>query len=285
MGKHERDWAEAAEIAVADGINGLPVDDSIAKVASAIRAHVATLYPGDAIEQAQWSGGDSYDDPGDVLIYLASDEIVNVELKFSHGKGSGTAKNPGSTFFNKRIDPGIQSYKQFDLPYQAQRWQYLSQHLGRPITRRAEYGRELRRIRDSANQGDAACQQVIDDIADIANQSQRAYAEYASLLLNQHLVAVNRVGTELLGLDDTGQVRQGVIYCVVKMFESARQTVEFYDYSEMDRVITKVVATGQSIKFLNQSGLDVFRFAVNWKNICQGGENPAFCVWVGRAYQ
>ena len=58
------------------------------------------------------------------------------------------------------------------------------------------------------------------------------------------------------------------MYCVVKHYESKKQTVSFYDFSEMDSVVTEVVNSGKSIKMLNQHGKEVLRFSVLWKNIC-----------------
>ena len=74
------------------------------------------------------------------------------------------------------------------------------------------------------------------------------------------------------------------MYCVVKHYESKKQSVSFYDFSEMDSVVTEVVSSGQSIKLLNQHGKEVLRFSVTWKNICQGGQTPCFTVFVGNAY-
>lgn len=286
MGKHERDWVEIAEKAVADGLNGILVDVPIKKIVDKLTAHISSLYPDDSISSAEWSGGDSYDDPGDVVVYLRSGDIVNVELKFSHGRGSGTAKNPGPKFFTKRISPTILSYTDFEQGYKLQRLDYLSGITGVKFRNYSHYITELRKIRDQADRGDEPSAQVISTIAGITNPGQEAYASYAAEKLNGFLDEINAVAIELLGLDDSGpEIRQGTVYCVIKRFESDRQTVEFYDYSEMDRQITKVIATGQSIKFLNASGRDVFRFAVNWKNVCQGGATPSFNVWVGRAFQ
>jgi hypothetical protein len=53
----------------------------------------------------------------------------------------------------------------------------------------------------------------------------------------------------------------------------------------MDRNVTKVEATGKSIKFVNASGKDVVRFSVTWKNICQGGSTPCFNVFIGNAFK
>jgi hypothetical protein len=61
--------------------------------------------------------------------------------------------------------------------------------------------------------------------------------------------------------------------------------VDFFDFTDMDRHVTKVEATGKSIKFVNASGKDVVRFSVTWKNICQGGSTPCFNVFIGNAFK
>jgi hypothetical protein len=285
MGKHERDWVEAAEKAVADGLNGTPTNDYIQAVVDEIREHLTQLRPKDVLVKGEWSGGANYDDPGDVLAHFASGEVANIELKFSHGRGSGTNKNPGQGFFNKRISDTILPYREFEETHRQQRLEYLSSKVGHVFKNYSAYCRELRRIRNLADAGNAEHVEIIKHIAGITNPGQEAYAAYAAEKLKGFLPRVNAVAIELLGLDDSQkQIKQEIIYCVVKKFESPGQTVDFYDYSEMDREITDVVATGQSIKFLNKSGRDVFRFSVNWKNICQGGATPSFNVWVGRAF-
>ena len=283
MGKHERDWVEVAEKAVADGLNGSPVNQYITMIVNDLRNH---LSQSGEISRAEWSGGDTYNDPGDVLVHLSSGDIVNVELKFSHGKGSGTTKNPGPKFFNKNISETIMSYTEFEEEYRKKRLEYLSGKTGTTFKNYSAYVRELRKIKNQVGEDAWKTHEIRAEIANITNPGQEEYASYAAEKLNQFLPEINKVAIDLLGLDDTGdKVKQGTVYCIVKMFESNNQTVEFYDFSEMDRQITKVIATGQSIKFLNSSNKDVFRFAVNWKNICQGGATPSFNVWVGRAFQ
>ena len=285
MGKHERDWVETAEKAVAQGLNDAPTDVYIGSIVKRIREHLTHLRPEDVLVKGEWSGGANYDDPGDVLAHFASGEIVNIELKFSHGSGSGTNKNPGQGFFNKRISDTILPYRTFEESYRQQRLKYLSEKVGFDFKNYSAYCRELRRVRNLADAGSNEHVKIIEDIAGITNPGQEAYAAYAAEKLKGFLPRVNAVALELLGLDDSQkEIKQGVIYCVIKNFESTKQTVHFYDYSEMDREITDVVATGQSIKFLNKTGRDVFRFSVNWKNICQGGATPSFNVWVGRAF-
>ena len=285
MGKHERDWVEAAEKSVAAGLSGQEVDVYIQSIVTAIRQYLERRRPDDMLLKGEWSGGANYDDPGDVLTHWRSGEIDNIELKFSRGRGSGTNKNPGQAFFTQRISDTILPYSVFEESYRQQRLEFLSHQTGVQFRNYSQYCRELRRIRNLADSGSVEHMAIIKHVAGITNPGQEAYAVYAAGKLKDFLPRVNEVALELLGLDDSqNAIRQGVIYCVIKNFESARQTVEFYDYSEMDREITDVVATGQSIKFLNKTGRDVFRFSVNWKNICQGGATPSFNVWVGRAF-
>ena len=78
--------------------------------------------------------------------------------------------------------------------------------------------------------------------------------------------------------------KQDISYCVVQHFETDYQTVEFYNFADMDRTIAKIEASGQSIKFYNANNKDVIRFSVHWKNICQGGATACFNVFIGNAF-
>lgn len=290
MGKHERDWVEEAEKAVADALNGLPTNEFIANIANEIRQHVEVKNPGCQIIKAEWSGGNNYDDPGDVLVHVIctfqGGRIVNVELKFSRKKGSGTLKNLGQAFFQKKVDKTIQSYSEFEKDFKDQRVKYLEGHLGTTFKNYSAYCRALRKIRDSADSGDVSQQQVIEKIVSITNPGKEKYAQYAAEKLNLHLDKVNNIVPDLLGLDEDNLViKQGTIYCVIKCFESSKQTVEFYDYSEMDSQVTEVLAKSQGLVFLNKHNHVVLRFAVNFKNICQGGAAPSFNVWPGNAFE
>jgi hypothetical protein len=289
MGKHERDWVEQAEKDVASALNGQPVNTFITSIANEIKKHIDVSNPGFQIVQAEWSGGNNYDDPGDVLVHitctLQGNKVVNVELKFSRKKGSGTLKNPGQAFFKKSVNENIQSYSEFEKEFKEQRVKYLEKHLGISFKNYSAYCRALRKIRDSADAGNVSEQLVVEKIVAITNPGKEQYAQYAAIQLNQYLDKVNEIVPELLGLDkDDPAIKQGTVYCIVKNFESSKQTVEFYDYSEMDRELTEVVARAQGIVFLNKHRSVVLRFQVNFKNICQGGAAPSFNVWPGNAF-
>ena len=58
------------------------------------------------------------------------------------------------------------------------------------------------------------------------------------------------------------------MYCVVKHYESLKSKLfAFYDFSEMDSVVTEVTAVKKVLRCLTQHGKEVLRFPVLWKNI------------------
>jgi hypothetical protein len=274
MGKHERDWVEAAEQAVSDGLNGQEQNLSITKVVSAIQEKIGIGY-----EKAVWTGGRDYKDPGDVHV-IRTDRKDRIELKFSHASGSGTAKNISQKTLTKKIDSSIVSYQQWDIDQglKLQRYDLVESKIGRKLKTASDYCQQLRIFRDS---GDP----IIDAIAQITSPGQESYAKYAAEQLNQYLDKVNGLVHDILGTTDLDESHQDVLYCVIKNFESEKQTTEFFDFTDLDKFITRVESSGKSIKFLNSSGKDVLRFSVTWKNICQGGATPCFNVFVGNAFR
>lgn len=274
MGKHERDWVEAAEQAVSAGLNGEQQSAAIMKVVNAIREKVGTGY-----KNSVWVGGDTYKDPGDVHV-IWSDRKDKIELKFSHGKGSGTAKNISQKTLTKKIDSSIKSYQQWDidLGLRDQRYNLVEQKIGRKLKTASDYCQQLRKFRDA---GDS----IIEQISQVTGPGQESYAQYAAQHLNSYLDKVNGLVHEILGTSDLDDSQQDVLYCVIKNFETDQQTVEFFNFTDLDKFITRVENTGKSIKFLNKSGKDVLRFSVTWKNICQGGSTPCFNVFVGNAFR
>lgn len=275
MGQYQRDWVEVAEKAVASGLNNEPQNDYITSVVNAIKVKIPQSY-----SLAQWAGGNDYANAGDVHVHYANNDVVKIELKFSHGQGQGTAKNVSDRFFTKNIDPTVQGYKLFDqsLGLKAQRWQLVEQVSGVTIKNHSHYARLLRHYR-------LVQPTLLEQIANITEPGQTQYAQYAADQLNQHLVKVNEIIPQLLNTDLVDQTRQDVLYCVIKQFETSQQTVDFYDFTDMDKNIVKVSATGKTIRFQNQNGKDVVRFSVTWKNICQGGSTPCFNVFVGNAFK
>ena len=279
MGKHERDWAEEAEIAVTAAINDPDTaPPHIQHIARSIVDHIGRIYPGDAVAQAIWTGGSNYKDPGDIRAELVSGTPVRIETKFSHGQGQGTRKNPKTSILKKKLDPSIITYEDLDESrgFRKIRYDMLSERLGLPITRRPDYENNLRILRDANDP-------FIDQIIEATVPSQVAYAEYAAGEMNKHLVKLNEWVGDLLGIpnEDRPTVDQELVYCIIRGFESPKQTVEFLDCSEVDTEIVNVVTSGKSIKCMNQFGKCVIRFSVNWKNICQGGQNPAFNIFIG----
>ncbi len=80
------------------------------------------------------------------------------------------------------------------------------------------------------------------------------------------------------------EITNDLIYCVVKNFENSKQSVEIYDFDDMDSKVANVISVGKSIKIQNKMGKDILRMSVHWKNICQGGSTPCFNGFVGNAY-
>jgi hypothetical protein len=275
MGKHERDWVEVAEQAVTAGLNGLPQSSYIDDVVKAIQSKVGSSY-----DHAVWTGGNDYKNPGDVHVVHHDKTISKVELKFSRAKGAGTAKNISSKILQKQVAGDIKDYPKYDeeLGLKTQRFDLVENRIGRKLTTDTDYKNQLRQFRDA---GDP----IIEQIANITSPGQEQYAQYAADKLNQHLDKVNSLVNKLLSTDPVDVAHQDVLYCVIKNFESDKQTVEFFDFTDMDKVVTKVEASGKSIKFYNQSSKDVVRFSVTWKNICQGGSTPCFNVFVGNAHR
>ena len=276
MGKQERDWAEEAEIAVTDGLNGLPVTDYIQRIVTAIRNKIAVDNPNDPIVQSIWSGGNNYKDTGDVHVLLASGRREKIELKMSKTGGSGTAKNLGAKTFYKSVSNNILPYLEFEDSYKQQRYTLIESLIGRKLTTATDDCAELRKFPRKGS--------VHTQIADITKPGQIAYAQYAAKELNKYLTEVNSLVGRILNVTGAETPKQDISYCVVQHFESEYQTVEFYNFADMDRTIAKIEASGQSIKFYNAKDKDVIRFSVTWKNICQGGATACFNVFIGNAF-
>ena len=274
MGKHERDWVEVAERAVADGLNGIPQDEYISPIVEAIRNRIGTEYL-----KSNWVGGDNYRDPGDVHV-LWPNRVDRIELKFSKGAGSGTAKNVSSRILTKKVENSILGYQQWDQlqGFKDRRYALVESRIQRELKSASDYCNQLRKFRYDNDS-------IVEQIAEITAPGQESYAEYAADECNRYLDRVNNLVHEILGTSDIDQQHQDVIYCVIKKFGTKDQTVEFFDFTDFDKSITEVVASGKSIKFLNRNKKDVIRFSVTWKNICQGGATPCFNVFVGNAFR
>jgi hypothetical protein len=274
MGKYEREWSEEAEKAVTDALNGISVDEYIDDIASEIQNQI-----NEPIDHADWVGGNDYSNPGDIHVILKSDKIVKVELKFSKKDGNGTLKNMGALFLNQYISNTIQTYPDFEESYKKQRYKLVESYIGRGLRNQSDYCKELRRLRESVIVDD---NQILDKIADITSPGQIAYASYAANEMKKYLTKVNQVVNTMLGA--TVDVKQDILYCVIKKFKTKAQKVYFYDFSDMDRNITDVISTGKSIQLVNTSEKKVITMSVTWKNICQGGDNPCFNVFLGNEF-
>lgn len=278
MGQYQRDWAQQVEIDTADGLNGMPISEAVIPVVTAIQEHLQKLYPNDTIVKAEWTGGNSYDDPGDVHVKLSSGTTVKVEQKVSKDKGSGTAKNVSTRILSKRVASDIMSYPEFEEPWRQQRYALLESRIGRSLRNASDYNRELRILRAQEDP-------ILEQMAQIAQPGAEAYAAYAAGELSKNLAGITDLANWVLHNQNAAQAKQDVLYCVVKQYGSESQTIEFYDFSDMDRNIVRVEPSGKSIRCFNSKGRDVIRFSVHWKNICQGGATPCFNIFVGNAFQ
>lgn len=282
MGKYERDWAEKAEIDVTNAINSITSEPHIQLIADKILNLIKDKYSS-PIKNAVWIGGENYSDKGDIKVILDNDIEIPVETKFSFENGSGTKANISTTVLKKRIDEDIQSYPQYDdqLGLKNQRYKLVEECIGRPLKNTSDYNRSLRFIRDNNDE------KVIEQIVKITTPGQESYARYAAEKMNQKLFEVNNWVDQILAGNNTIKkvaYSNNLVYCVVKKFGTKNQTVEFYNFDDIDSNVTQVISSGKSIKLQNQSGRDVLRLSVTWKNICQGGQTPCFNVFVGNAF-
>jgi len=277
MGDYQRDWVESAERDVADGINGELISEALQPTVDKIIDYIDQKYTS-PIDRAVWTGGSNYQDPGDVHVFLEDQQKIKIELKFSKETGSGTLKNPSTNILKKQIDASILSYPEFEVDYKTKRYQLVESRIGHWPRTASEYTAVLRSFRDNNDP-------IIDKIAAITAPGQEAYTKYAASMLNQFLPKVNIMVDKLLNLDPNGAGQQGVLYCVIKHFGTTTQQIDFYEFTKMDRTVTNVIASGNSILFRNENNLDVVRFSTTWKNICQGGATPCFNVFIGNAFQ
>lgn len=282
MGTYQRDWAEQAEIDVTNAINGNLAESHIQFIADAVVDKINKLYTS-PIKKAVWTGGNSYQNAGDIEVVLQDNTIVPIEQKISFNNGSGTKANTSTNVLKKYIHSDIKTYPQYDedLGLKKQRYDLVENRVGRTMKNASDYARTLRHIRDTGGE------YFLETVAKITAPGQEQYAQYAADQMNNYLPQVNQWVSKILAGSNTTQsasVSKNLLYCVIKKFETKNQTVEFYDFSDMDSVITKVVASGKSIKLQNSSNKDVLRLSVTWKNICQGGQTPCFNIFVGNAF-
>jgi hypothetical protein len=273
MGKHERAWAEQAEKDVTDGLNGIYRGPFIKKIVDSIQGSISNEYT-----QAIWVGGKDYDNPGDIHLETENG-LIRIELKVSRQEGGGTTKNLGSTAFTKRVNSDILSYKQWDIEHglKDRRYKMLENRIGRKIKNTRDYENQLRILRDQKDQ-------IIEQIVDITSPGQESYAKYAAEKLNMDLSKLDNLINLVLGTNKLDESEQNVLYCVVKNFESEDQTIEFFDFSNLNKIVTEVKSSGKQIKFYSKD-TQLMRFSVNWKNICQGGANPSFNVWANTSFR
>lgn len=273
--KHSRDWAEKAEISVADALNGEKVSKSISLIAEAIREKVTEPY-----WNAEWVGAESYDEKGDVHLNMVDNTKIPVELKFSKKSGSGTKANVTTNIVKKFFSEQTQSYPEFEEGYRQRRYALVEEKSGLKGLTKKNYEKLLRKYREEEPE-------FLEKIAEIAGESQEAYALYLASVMNSSLDQTNKWVASILKGDHTvkdSNFEGELLYCVIKNFESANQTVSFYNLQEVNSTVTKVEAIGKSIVLYNEVGNVVMRLSVHWKNICQGGATPCFNVFLGEIY-
>lgn len=306
---HHRGWAEIAEQQVANGLNGDYVNANISKIVDSIKSK----YP--AIRDAEWIGGGDYSNEGDVLLNVLdpnTNEIrkIRIELKFSKGIGIGTKKNPGAKFFQKQMGDSVMSYTDHENQHKIARYRMVEAMSGTVLTKQKDYCNLLRKYRDDFNVlknklevakdlkdvdemsrlTDAMDSHIISQIKREAGIGQSNYAKYIADISNtvENLDIINtKIVPMFLGKDDSQVINDSgepLEYCVINNFEHPSQIVEFLDFSDMDKRISKVESSGKSILLKNRADRIVLRFSVNWKNICQGGATPSFNVFVGNEF-
>lgn len=279
MGKHERYEAELVEKSVTYALNRNDSDKHVTQIADSINKHLEHNF-GSVCYKAVWVGREEYSDAGDIHAYISNGRKIPIELKVSGKNGSGTKANPGVKLFQKYIKD-IENYKNFDIKKGLlnKRHELLEKVTGKYPKNAKEYQKMLRSFRNTDQE------HILEEIAEITAPGQVEYAKYASDVMNENIDSVQNMINNILSGNNTCKdvIVEDLVYCVVKNYSKSNQTIEFYDFSEMDSSVTKVVAEGKSIKFQNKYGKDILRFSVNWKNICQGGANPAFTVFVGNA--
>ena len=286
MGSYERDWVEDAEKSVNAAINGYSVDDYTNKVGLSIVEYIEKEF-NTTVTHSEWTGGGDYNNFGDLETYTTSIPIIPVELKFSKAKNSGTKMNPTTNILKKFLNFPIMNYPDFDkkLGLKDKRYRLVENRIGRDLKNVAEYKRILKKIRDIDGDKD-----FIDKIVEITKPGKIKYATYVAEKLNDELDATQNLVDFIFSKSNLDKLEVEptvgkLIYCVIKKFETDKQYIEYHNFSEMDSNVTSVVASGQSIKIQNKYGKDILRFSVNWKNICQGGATPCFCVFVGNAFK
>jgi hypothetical protein len=280
MGVYERDWVEIAEQKVSEALNGNDVNTYYNSIADAISKKIYDLY-NQKIKSAVWVGNEAYEDKGDMKVLLESDIVIPVELKFSRKNKSGTKGN-ASTNLVKKVSKDIINYPSYDenLGLKDKRYALVEEKLGIKVKSKKCYETALREIRNTDKS-------FLDTISDITSLGQIGYAEYVTEKFNQNIDKLQILIDNILdGNNTTKDVieTENLVYCVIKNFETENQTIEFYDFSDIDSRVVSVVSSGKSIKIRNSSGKDILRFSVLWKNICQGGATPCFNIFVGNAY-
>jgi len=275
MGKYERDWVEIAEQNVAKALNNEEVDIYSKDIAMTINQKLQELNV--SYDEAKWSGGNHYEDAGDVNIFYKNRLVLGIELKFSKSDGEGTKANLGQNKFHEYISEII-GYQKFDenLGLKDIRYKEVENYLNTTIKNKSDYEKKLREIRKTDKE-------FIDKIAEITKIGQEKYAKYIAENGMKYLDEINVLVEDILHSKHVKKSTstKEVLYCVIKHYQTDKQEVKFVNFEEIDSKVCKIEAKGKTIFLLNQNNKVILRFSVNWKNICQGGATPSFNVFMG----
>ena len=273
MGKYERDWVEVAEQDVANELNGINVNQYSKSIANEIKKELEKNNI--MFDKAVWSGGESYDDAGDVNILYKGKIIYGVELKFSHQGGKGTKANLGQNKFHEYIDEII-GYELFDeqLGLKKERYLAVEKYKNIKLRNKKHYEDSLREIKKTDKN-------FIKQIATITKSGAEEYTKYIEMMGNKNLDKINDLTEDIFNSKHVKESKstKKVLYCIVQHYESSQQEVFFEDFQKLDTKVVKITSEGKSILFKNRFDKTILRFSVNWKNICQGGATPSFNVF------
>ena len=289
MGHACRADAEKVEKALTNGLNGEPQAPADQHIVDEVRNYIRTDISADDKITATHEGGSDYKNFGDVHISV-EDYLLKTELKTSEGIGRGTYKNLGQATL-KELDPNIPGYQEFDqsLGLMDDRRQIVEEYLAVELKPTAsDYIGRIRNYRNETyphptkiyNKTEWEQDELHSLLCDNAKPGQQAYCVIAAKMIMD--VMKDDPQKVQMFVDGLLEIPDG-IFVVVRHYGTPKQTVRIEDYTKMDKVVTHVIASGQSVQFLNKDGFCILKFQVTWGNVCQGVQNPRFNVFVGNA--
>lgn len=277
MNANRREWAEQVEIDIVNTLNGHNTNHLYVTQA------VETLKAKFNIKSAEWIGNGDYHTKGDIKL-LTTDGVKYIELKTSDKKTSGTTANPGQAFFGKLIEDTL-SYTEWEKEDGVFQQRYNLVGNNNPISK-GEYEKTLRTWRSND-----ATNPIFKKIQDITNAKKGEYIDYLLPKLNKQLEKINSIlyciknGEHTIKrinevLSSNKLPANDYFILVITQYKTDNPGVTLVDTYNTKYNITAIKKGGeQSMVFVDDTGTVVFRFAVNWKNICQGGATPCFSVF------